>query len=102
MSQHLSNCNFSWTVFNLVKNEGRSNGIVFEWIEGVTSQEWIRTNSKKTFNSGVVMPLEMVKLEKAITLAMSVSEAIAGFYESGVVHNNITADNIIIPENKNY
>eukprot|EP00957_Ditylum_brightwellii_P148934 11339042-Ditylum_brightwellii.AAC.1 len=41
-------------------------------------------------------------LKSAVSLALKISVAFVELHDSGVIHINITVDNIIVKENKNY
>eukprot|EP00957_Ditylum_brightwellii_P127170 9696674-Ditylum_brightwellii.AAC.1 len=104
ISKHLSDCKYVRKVLNFIKNEGQY-ALYLEWAPGVTLKEWIRSSLKRmrsvdTCNHDCEykdsIALKCFDIEKNLCLAKNVVAAFSEMHECGVVHNNITADNILV------
>lgn len=61
--------------------------LVFKWVNGLTVKEWLQK---------IQMEYIVVDMNARLGVAMAISKTLHEFHVEGVVHNNLTTENIIL------
>jgi serine/threonine protein kinase len=62
--------------------------LFFEWVDGVTVDQWIRSE-----------PAKDVTLSTRLQVSMSITKAVCDFHEAGIFHGNLELKNVVIDSN---
>mmetsp|Transcript_35948 Transcript_35948/g.54685 ORF Transcript_35948/g.54685 Transcript_35948/m.54685 type:complete len:179 (+) Transcript_35948:447-983(+) len=102
VSRHLSQCNVTRSVFK-EQNQNGTYALYLEWVPGMTLKEWIRFAHKRneqmsdtcenTTSDNIMSNFDF---ENAVILAREITKAVREIHDLGVVHNNVTTENIIV------
>eukprot|EP00957_Ditylum_brightwellii_P037848 2862641-Ditylum_brightwellii.AAC.1 len=104
VSRHLSQCNVTRSVLtHMDPNQNGTYVLYLEWVPGITLKEWIRFAHKKHNQTSEICRnatsdniMSNFDFENAVILAKEITKAVGKIHDLGVVHNNVTTENIIV------
>lgn len=70
--------------------------LYFDWVDGVTVGEWLRSNAEMKQPYGESEARANSSLTTRLQLALAITKAVCDFHEAGVFHGSLNLENIIL------